>query len=1517
MNDLGEAQHTPESSPDETAPIDYGADKAPPEPAPELARVLEKYMADLEAGRAPGREQLLADHPELASALQECLTAIDFIHGASKRLAGEPEAPAHLGDFRIVREIGSGGMGVVYEAEQISLKRKVALKVLRFGPGGDPEAMKRFQREAQTVAHLHHTNIVPIFAIGSEKGVHYYAMQFIEGESLAAVAERAAGEGRPLEFKEAAGWGLQAAEALDHAHQRGVIHRDIKPSNLMLDPDGRIWLADFGLARKLNDVTLSLSGMILGTPRYMSPEQASAAKHPIDHRTDIYSLGATLYELVTGKAVFEGETPQHVLNRILEDEPVPPRKIQEHLPRDLETIILKCLAKDAGGRFQSARDLAEDLRSFLQGRPIRARRPRLAERTKRWVKKNRRSVAAAGITASVFLILILAMIFWKLALERHRKSLLGKLDFSTEGDSLTAQVFNADGETLIAESPVPTKEQISITEGSYRLMLSAPGSLSDTSKFIIHRGMIHRYEVGLSDRKLWKSFEVEPGHVVEPLQLTGSSDIIINSQKSLKRLDGKTGETIWEVTLNAGNLPEGGDAELWPELLHNPQWESTAFLKPPPDLDGDGTNDIIWPCRTSSSLIAFSGLDGKVLWWYRARPELPESDTSKKKNRKQSWPKNTVIAQPASAELDGDEVPDIIAIFGYQSPGAHQWDRKETQIWVEAVSGKSGNFLWRLPLDKSWLHYPDYGLSKAIQNDRKSKILVMEEGNRKTVLLMVGTHLVILDGKTGEEKQPVFDLSFQPFRPPTLDDLNGDGRLELLILLQPDENSPQLELICYSLGNRAPLWKKSFQPAIDESSLRHSGAEWPVVADLDGDGELEVAIPTGQNWNEYAKRWSGIEVIAGESGKSKWQSPLWSGETVPEPISRVIDGPDIDGEPGRELFAILKVWERQTEKFYFAVDAISGKNGKSLWRWKVPMKTSITPDPAGPLRWWQRHPNGLPELIVPLFRGPREKPVTYILSAKTGNLVEILEGVYQVKLADLTGDEIPELLFEYPPCGSSSEPAKFHAIRGGSPPPWQWLGEVDPAQDFNGDGLRDVLSWQSFQLTALSGGDGEVLWRERIKHDGHGNKYPLLSFSMPGGDLDGDGFPDVLVSRPRLLHAHSGKSGRHLWTTDISSKTSQLITRFRPLHCRDLDGDARAEVISIYFFKTPRNQPESDHFELHLAVLSGQDGRVRWDEAIASLDEPYPGKDFLAPQTALEDLNGDGTTDIAVVGLDPAKKFLLTARHGKDGTPLWSQSLNFQQALQINIPRIICEDLDGDGNVEIIAEAYEPNSRQVQLMTLEGSSGKLLWTWKDSTYQAGVGWTTGTPLLVDLQDGQRGLCMNVRFNAPQLLILDPRGEIHQRMPVEPIYSRLNIDGGSYSGQFIQPLSQDLDGDGRKELLFFNNNQLTATRNGLQEVIWAWPLPLKDDEEPTITKKVLEIQPPSGDYPAVVVLQVGNALYGINGLTGELVWQCKGPGPAFGWLHTAGDQEMPRGLFRLPKGWDTYDVTVCLEARKMD
>jgi predicted Ser/Thr protein kinase len=374
-----------------------------------LNEALLAYVEARQAGQEPDRDQFLSSHPELRDELEEFFASHDEVErlaGALREAGGRRgQPPADLGDFRIVREVGRGGMGVVYEAEQLSLGRRVALKVLPSAAALDPRQRQRFRNEALAAANLRHENIVPVYTVGEEHGVHYYAMQFIEGRSLAHLIAELRSQSIETPGSSSSGdrfydWvahqGRQAALALDHAHAEGVVHRDVKPANLLLDARGRLWVADFGLARVAGDPALTATGEMLGTLRYASPEQVLARQGVVDHRSDIYSLGATLYELLTLRPLFEGRDRHELLRQIADDEPRPPRSLQPAVPRELETVVLKALAKEPADRYPSARALADDLQRFLDKQPVLARRPGPAERLRKFLRRYP-SLVAAGL----------------------------------------------------------------------------------------------------------------------------------------------------------------------------------------------------------------------------------------------------------------------------------------------------------------------------------------------------------------------------------------------------------------------------------------------------------------------------------------------------------------------------------------------------------------------------------------------------------------------------------------------------------------------------------------------------------------------------------------------------------------------------------------------------------------------------------------------------------------------------------------------------------------------------------------------------------------------------------------------------------------------------------------------------------------------------------------------------------------------------------------------------------------
>ncbi len=280
-----------------------------------------------------------------------------------------PVRVRYFGDYEITRELARGGMGVVFLARQISLNRPVALKMILAGQLADDTDVKRFHTEAEAAANLDHPGIVPIFEVGQHEGQHYFSMGFVEGQSLS--QRMALG---PLPSAEAAELIRRVADAIEYAHQRGVIHRDLKPANILLDRNGNPRVTDFGLAKKVQgDSGLTGSGQIMGTPSYMPPEQAGGKRGEVGPPADVYALGATLYCLISGKPPFQAASVMDTVLQVIGDEPVPPRRLNPSVPRDLETICLKCLEKDPARRYSSAAALGEDLRRFLAGEPISAR----------------------------------------------------------------------------------------------------------------------------------------------------------------------------------------------------------------------------------------------------------------------------------------------------------------------------------------------------------------------------------------------------------------------------------------------------------------------------------------------------------------------------------------------------------------------------------------------------------------------------------------------------------------------------------------------------------------------------------------------------------------------------------------------------------------------------------------------------------------------------------------------------------------------------------------------------------------------------------------------------------------------------------------------------------------------------------------------------------------------------------------------------------------------------------------
>ncbi len=1365
--------------------------ESPDAAAAELAAALDRYLGEMQAGRKPDRAAFLAAHPAVAVQLDQCLAGIEFIHLATAPTTDQPQL---LGDFRILKEIGRGGMGVVYEAEQRSLGRRVALKVLRYGAASDAEAMQRFEQEAKTVAALHHTNIVPIFAVGCEQGVHYYAMQFIEGRSLASVAHEATSTHKPLAAADVARWGFEAAEALAHAHQRGVIHRDVKPSNLLLDAEGRLWLTDFGLARRIDEVTLTATGALLGTPRYMSPEQATAIQHPVDHRTDIYSLGASLYELAAGRPVFDSDTPQGVFTQILTCEPVPPRKHRTDLPRDLETIILKCLSKEPSQRYSSAQELADDLRWFLAGRTIKARRPNVVERILRWGAKHRRSVAVSALTVAASLVL---MIGGTVGWSAYRTSLQGKVALATDDTKLAAEVLAADSNKVVIENfSLPTQQPESIEEGEYRLRLSEPGQLGATYQLLIDRGKEAKADVSLGEQQMTSPLDIDRQY--DLLDVGGRHDIIVRTPTGARRVDPRTGAEEWNAKLTAPVFKKDEQPPL-PELagfywdsLHNLGWNqpdtNMALMQPQIDLNGDGAADLVWLSRAQQAVLAQSGKDGKVLWnaWQKIKPH-----TRNKEMRREGG----VIGQPAQWDVNGDGTLDIIVTWVEHPEPATEQSPPVLKRSVTALSGRTGEELWShdvddslltgkadVPQDTRWFlrlevssTYPLHADDNLYKDNWYFRTgdwlatplapLVDRSGKEPRVLVVVGSKLITLDPKTGESQGQPHELGFWPPRQPQLTDLDGDGRHELLLTEQRETELIILQAL--SLDTHKPLWTAEVK-ARWRRGMNEQPFDWPLVADLNRDGKLAIVLPIG-GFNDPAelaedprgaRRWAGLTVLNGQTGKPRdgWPRVIARNSGADWNALRQIDsfttGQDLNGDGVLDIVAGTFIQqpgflsERQAGRAYVVclhVDAISGRDGSLLW-WKreeIALEHSFEVSQFGQIEWGPPGPDGRPLIVVgykPLY-DPAQKDRPIFMAASTGEVVQTGEDLCDLQLVELDGDGIVDLVaFQRRYRGAMD--GKLHLFHGTAPERWRQLLDLTPATDVNGDGTPDFYHSYFSRPRMISGRDGHELWRL----DSTANQYLAnVAFPpLPYGDLDGDGRPDLLTFSNRKNFSQSRASGseatKHPLLQAVSGKTGRLIWSAEArgevaanagIKVADLDGDGHAEVIAVMTCDLDVTHKQGQ-------LLGGNDWQL-WLGVFA----------------------------------------------GRTGKLLWKQSLGDKNTFGMRWPedRAGAEptlaDLNGDGVLDVLAPAIIGET-DCELRAFNGRDGQLLWK------QA----------------------MLRRHSRHQLL---------NELPV-PVVGDLDADGQVEVAVLETLLPADVDlGDGK----LHGHDQLTVLSGRTGEVRWQW------------------------------------------------------------------------------------------------
>jgi tRNA A-37 threonylcarbamoyl transferase component Bud32/tetratricopeptide (TPR) repeat protein len=515
-----------------------------------------EYLEAIERGAPPDLEEFLTRHANAGAALREFLADYQAIERLSPRLAPATAASAHttgrtpagkyprlelprvFGNFELLEEIARGGMGIVYKARQSTPVRTVALKMILAGQLASDADVERFYAEAQAVATLDHANIVPVFEVGNCEGQHYFSMGYVEGESLSERLARG-----PLMAREAAAIIRDVAGAVHYAHQRGIIHRDLKPANILVDQDGRVRVTDFGLARRQTDETrLTHTGQLLGTPNFMPPEHIAGRAEDIGPAADVYSLGATLYAILTGRPPFQAASMAGTLRQVAEQEPVALRQLDVTIPRDLETIALKCLEKSPSRRYATAQSLADDLERFLTDRAIVARRSTQVERFVRW---GRRNPLAAGLTAALAVLIFAAVSVLAVSNSQIRRESAARAAALQQKDAALATARDAVNQMLtdVASEkfnnvPIAHPLRLSLLKGAFRFYEHLM-QLNEADRSLVPEMAQVLYNMAGLQRELGQKEDAERSlrRGIELLSATDERDPVLQERMAIMELD--------------------------------------------------------------------------------------------------------------------------------------------------------------------------------------------------------------------------------------------------------------------------------------------------------------------------------------------------------------------------------------------------------------------------------------------------------------------------------------------------------------------------------------------------------------------------------------------------------------------------------------------------------------------------------------------------------------------------------------------------------------------------------------------------------------------------------------------------------------------------------------------------------------------------------------------------------------------------------------------------------------------
>lgn len=1372
---------------------------ADPSPNPNESRadaLIEACLERLETEGSKAVEEICAQNPEFATEIRrrlEALRALGMVGDPGHAPGGGP--PQQLGEFRIVREIGRGGMGVVYQAEQVSLGRQVALKVLPTLASLSPTSVERFRREASTAARLRHPGIVEVYAIGEERGAHYIAMELIEGSSLENVLRRlrskpseqlhgrhvgeivGGGAAPPTRGSGSSAKGssgtasrggpvwdrtyveticrvlVQVADALEFAHQQGVLHRDVKPANILLRSNGLVVLTDFGLAREESLPSLTRTADFTGTPSYVSPEQARLVNAPVDARTDVYALGVTLFEALTLHLPFEGETAHEVFTKLGSEEPPSPRRFRPSIPRDLETIVLKALEKQPSRRYGTVQALADDLRAFLEFRPISARPAGFATHVG---KALRRRPAVFGTLAAGLMAAAMAGVYWWI--QPGQLAVTSKTAGASVFVDGVHRGFTKDTEPLLVE----------VSPGAHRVRLekSEQDLASQEEEVTVLRGQTRPLDRSLASlRGIVELSSTPPG--AEVVISDGSGAIV------------KRARAPELVTLRAGAYRAQFVFEGFPPIS-KPVDVLPGGAQVPCSADWAVGELVIDAEQDNLRLEVFSGPSAEGVKPFKS------------------------VAIPLDAPL---LLPEGEYSLRARRDGCHRWEASGPMA-IRIQNGQRSVASVRLaPLEhrmETQLDRPILRVAAADLNGDGSKEVIAFSASGQT----------LIGSADGSQIASGVSHRGAPFKL-IARDLDGDGIDELVIAAT---TYPGL------------LWMDREAKASVTIALSLSPVDL-VAFDSDGDGDLEVATATT---DQGPRARSGEVVFFDSRGTEKLRLPEM--EAIENLAAR-----DLDGDGREELMICFRKGEIRAVR----------NDGSDLWRATVPGQSlGILAAPASDTRLAMLicgasmtsalRADGTIAFSLPMKQGEEEvllrdfdgdghsealmRDQTKIVLRKGDGTILQLDAppgrVYPAAM-DLDGDGLDELIvgmftgrlaamkldgtilfdeqilrgavsqFVAPAVGPSGP---FIAVGGESSGiclvdragqllsriPYRGTLTAGLVDDLEGDGFTDiVIGTSAKQVLSVSSKKTiqfEISSRERAHgrvvdfFDACGDSAPEIVVGFephdvlvlaPSGrqvmelktpravmQVDRMSFPKggaaglAAMDADGVLHAF-GRDGKEMWT-------QRLRTFF--FHRVDLDGDGHLDFVSRVSAK--------------YVTACSANGDKLWEREIpASVRDVIPA-----------DLDGDGRLEL--VALTSAQGVFVL---GLDGTVLRSFPLAPNGA-----EFFVC-DLDGDRKAEILAIDVD------DMLHVYRSNGDLWWEHSRIRHRV-------DPVFCDL-DGDKRLEIVAAFQAADIVVMNAEG---RPVAIRRLGDRVN---------FL--FAEDLDGDGKGEVIVGVGNELIVMDRHLQ------------------------------------------------------------------------------------------------------